>query len=166
MHTPPRRRLKTRTAFLPHINFYSNPFFEDQHIMTRKPPYGAATGAVASAAARPPPCDTRDEFVHLTPGGVKNQRFSSTSGLSHRGLAAAAAAAAPARCSLGPSAPMVKVRPRSGSSGGEILKPHTGMTIRLTPELLGRFRQPGPRPKIELVLKSADEGQLLACAVS
>ena len=73
----------------------------------------------------------------------------------------------------------MELRPRRSSSGRhnsppheeeeeeeeeeneEVLKPHTGMTIRLTPELLGRLKEPGPKPKMELVLKSAEEGELL-----
>lgn len=67
-----------------------------------------------------------------------------------------------AKSALGPHAAEVKVAPRAGASpsGVEtIQKPHTGMTIRLTPELLGRLQQPGPMPEIELVLRSAGEGQ-------
>lgn len=63
--------------------------------------------------------------------------------------------------SFGPHASEVKVTPRAGTShAGEetIQKPYTGMTIRLTPELLGRLQQPGPKPEIELVLRSAAEG--------
>lgn len=93
------------------------------------------------------------------------------------------AAVASAGCSFGPSAPAMELRPRRSSScshdargqdghnsppheeeeeeNEEVLKPHTGMTIRLTPELLGRFKEPGPKPKMELVLKSAEEGELL-----
>ncbi|CAN0171854.1 unnamed protein product, partial [Ectocarpus sp. 12 AP-2014] len=72
--------------------------------------------------------------------------------------AAAAAAAAAGGC-FGPSAPDVEVAPRP-SMGGGIKKPHTGMTIRLTPEVLGRLMMngPGPKPEIELVLKSTGEG--------
>ncbi|CAN0149526.1 unnamed protein product, partial [Scytosiphon promiscuus] len=121
--------------------------------MTRKP--RAAAGA-AGAAVPPPSSTTRDGFVHLTPGSRKNHYAGAEGGRPHRGTAVAGA---PAGCSsFGPSAPTVKVRPPSSSSDGELLKPHTGMTIRLTPELLSRFRQPGDKPKIELVLKSAEEG--------
>ena len=65
---------------------------------------------------------------------------------------------------FGPRAVEVKVTPRSGESLSRsgiatIQKPHTGMTIQLTPELLTRLQQPGPRPEIELVLRSAGEGQ-------
>ncbi|CAM9718252.1 unnamed protein product, partial [Ectocarpus fasciculatus] len=75
-----------------------------------------------------------------------------------RRCAATAAAAAAGDC-FGPSAPDVEVAPRLGLGGG-IRKPHTGMTIRLTPEILGRLMMggPGPKPEIELVLKSAGEG--------
>lgn len=48
----------------------------------------------------------------------------------------------------------------NGISNREILRPHTGMTIRLTPELLGLLKGPGLKPKIELVLKSAGEGEI------
>lgn len=73
----------------------------------------------------------------------------------------------PQRTPFGPSAPDVEVTPRlacnkngSNYEGEEVQKPHTGMTIRLTPELLSRFRRPGPKPRIELVLNNAGEGQL------
>lgn len=74
---------------------------------------------------------------------------------------------------FGPNAPAIELRPRPGCNDEhgeaegrgspsphkeEILKPQTGMTIRLTPELLGRLKGPGPKPKIELVLKSAEGG--------
>lgn len=49
---------------------------------------------------------------------------------------------------------------RGGTNHHEVLKPHTGMTIRLTPELLGLLKGPGLKPKIELVLKSAAEGKI------
>ena len=63
---------------------------------------------------------------------------------------------------FGPNAAEVKVTPRAGESRSGVVtiqKPHTGMTIRLTPELLARLQQPGPRPEIELVLRSSGEGQ-------
>lgn len=80
----------------------------------------------------------------------------------------------PRHTSFGPSAPDVEVTPRlacdtssttrrftaSNYEDQEVQKPHTGMTIRLTPELLARFREPGPKPQIQLVLKNAGEGQL------
>lgn len=82
-----------------------------------------------------------------------------------------AAVSSSAGCSFGPSAPAMELRPRPSCNnnhrGGEergcsphqeVLKPQTGMTIRLTPELLGRLKEPGPKPKIELVLKRAEEG--------
>lgn len=64
---------------------------------------------------------------------------------------------------FGPRAGDVRVTPRRGEHGSDIKvqKPHTGMTIRLTPELLARLQRAGPRPVIELVLKSALEGKIV-----
>lgn len=53
------------------------------------------------------------------------------------------------------------------TTNNEVLKPHTGMTIRLTPEILAILVGPGPKPKIELVLKRPEEGELsVSCGVS
>lgn len=67
---------------------------------------------------------------------------------------------------FGPRGGEVKVTPRRGEhgSGIKVQKPHTGMTIRLTPELLARLQKAGPRPVIELLLKSAAEGIRVVCA--
>lgn len=64
---------------------------------------------------------------------------------------------------FGPRAPDMIVTPRRGEpdSGVKVRKPHTGMTIRLTPELLARLQKPGPKPSMELILKSAAEGRLV-----
>lgn len=65
---------------------------------------------------------------------------------------------------FGPRAPDVVVTPRQGEPGSDIKvqKPHTGMTIRLTPELLARLQRPGPKPSVELILKNAAEGQSIS----
>eukprot|EP00903_Cladosiphon_okamuranus_P016155 g14909.t1 len=122
--------------------------------------------------AVPPTASATD--LHRPPSS--EQGCAAAGGASHGHSSAVASA-----CSyFGPSAPAIELRPRSsrnnhGSSssrweeqerrdglpsgeGNETLKPHTGMTIRLTPELLGRLKEPGPKPKIELVLKSPEEG--------
>ena len=63
---------------------------------------------------------------------------------------------------FGPGVAEVRVHPRRGGPGSEgertILKPHAGMTIRLTPELLATLQTPGPKPIVELMLKSVAEG--------
>lgn len=111
----------------------------------------AAPAAAAAAAA----AGGTGERHHAPPTTVFEQ---DNNDLARRRAATAAAAAG--GC-FGPSAPDVEVAPRHGVGGG-IRKPHTGMTIRLTPEVLGRLMMngPGPKPEIELVLKSAGEGQL------
>lgn len=70
-----------------------------------------------------------------------------------------AAAPAASGC-FGPRAVEMKVTPRRGEPGSNVLiqKPLTGMTIRLTPELLGRLQTPGSKPGIQLVLRSMAEG--------
>lgn len=61
---------------------------------------------------------------------------------------------------FGSRASDVVVTPRPGEPGSDVKvrKPLTGMTIRLTPELLARLLRPGTKPSIELSLKSIDEG--------
>lgn len=61
---------------------------------------------------------------------------------------------------FGPQAPDVAVTPRRGEDGSDtrVQKPHTGMTIRITPELLARLLLSGSKPSIELDLKSVAEG--------
>lgn len=63
---------------------------------------------------------------------------------------------------FGPDATDVRVTPRRGEPESDIKlqKPHTGMTIRLTPELIAVLQKAGPKPAIELVLKSVAEGEL------
>ncbi|CAM9762594.1 unnamed protein product, partial [Ectocarpus sp. 4 AP-2014] len=112
----------------------------------------AAAGAAAAAAAAVAGGTDERHHAPLTTGFEQDN-----DDLARRRAATAAAAAAAGGC-FGPCAPDLEVAPRPGVDG--IRKPHTGMTIRLTPEVLGRLMMngPGPKPEIELVLKSAGEG--------
>lgn len=125
--------------------------------------------------AAPPTSSAAGSLLHRPSSSEQGHAAAGGTSRDHRHSSAVASA----RCCFGPSAPAMELRPRSSCNGnnhngeeqeegrdglsshGEIeaLRPQTGMTIRLTPELLGRLKEPGPKPRTELVLKSAEEGR-------
>lgn len=62
---------------------------------------------------------------------------------------------------FGPRVPEVRVTPPCGVPGSDVSrrKPYTGMTIRLTPEILAQLRKTGAKPSIELILNNEGKGQ-------
>lgn len=108
-------------------------------------------------------CDIRGLGPDMKPRGAPSAFGLPPGRVGHSDTVGGAPAMSSAKSAqFGSHAAEVKVTPRAGKSrsGVEtIQKPYTGMTIRLTPELLARLQQPGPRPEIELLLRSAGEGQ-------